>query len=192
MILHVLAAAFWLPGNVPVKADFQGVNVMQTGIYRCTNGVIEFRSNAPLEVIEAKSREMQGAIDPSNQSFAWLVEVTSFEGFNSPLQREHFNENYLESNRFSRATFTGKIIEKVNFDQDGVYSVRAKGRLNIHGTEQERIIKGKLEKKGQKLIISASFTVPLTDHNITIPKIVHQKIAEEIFVTVNAELSFVQ
>ena len=192
----MLTAALWLMNSasefpvVPAVPVASGLPA--NGVYRCTNGRIEFTSKAPLEIIEAKSDRMQGVIDPSNQAFAWLVEVISFEGFNSPLQREHFNENYVETGRYPRATFTGKIIEQIDFGQDGSYAVRAKGKLNIHGTEQERIIKGRLEKKGRKLYISASFTVPLTDHNITIPKIVHQKIAEEIVVIVNAELTYGQ
>jgi len=192
----MLTAGLWLTNSASQFPGAPAVPVASglpaNGVYRCANGRIEFTSNAPLEIIEAKSDRMQGAIDPSNQSFAWLVEVISFEGFNSPLQREHFNENYVETDRYPRATFTGKIIEQIDFDQDGSYAVRAKGKLNIHGTEQERIIKGRLEKKGRKLYISASFTVPLTDHNISIPKIVHQKIAEEIAVTVNAEMIYAQ
>lgn len=186
IILYVPGICLLLTGVVMAQASGGDA----PGVYRCTNGRVEFKSDAPLEIIEARSSAMQGAIDPAKQSFAWLVELGSFEGFNSPLQRDHFNENYLESERYPRATFTGKIIEQINFDQDGVYAVRAKGKLNIHGTEQERIIKGRLEKKGRKLYVSANFTVPLTDHNISIPKIVHQKIAEEITVSINAELTF--
>ena len=66
--------------------------------------------------------------------------------------------------------------------------MRAKGKLSIHGVEQERIIKSQLENKGGKLYITASFTVPIVEHDITIPKIVHQKIAEEIQVTIEAVL----
>lgn len=158
------------------------------GVYQCTTGSIQFKSEAPLELIEARSTQLLGAINPANQTFAWSVDVLSFSGFNSTLQREHFNENYLESTRYPKATFAGKIIEKIDFDKDGVYSVRAKGKLNVHGVEQERIIKGQLERKGRKLHISASFSVPLTDHNITVPKIVYQKIAQEILITVDADL----
>ncbi|HND88454.1 MAG TPA: YceI family protein, partial [Saprospiraceae bacterium] len=147
-----------------------------------------FKSDAMLEVIQAQSKKLRGVIDPANNGFAWSVEVNSFEGFNGPLQREHFNENYLESVKYPRATFTGKIIEKVDFQQDGTYTVRAKGQLSVHGVEQERIIKSTLELKGRRLIIRSSFSVPLSDHSISIPKIVHQKIAEEIQVSVEAEL----
>lgn len=157
--------------------------------YRCENGKITFKSDALLEVIQAKSGKLRGAIDPANNTFAWSVEIRSFEGFNAPLQKEHFNENYLESAKYPRATFAGKIIEKVDFQKDGTCDIRAKGKLSIHGVEQERIIKSTLEVKGGRLLIRSTFTVPLADHNISIPKIVHQKIAEEIEVTVEATLT---
>ncbi|MCC6462769.1 MAG: YceI family protein [Saprospiraceae bacterium] len=170
--------------------EFDAANFGPGGpdVYQCTTGSIQFKSEAPLELIEARSTQLLGAINPANQTFAWSVDVLSFSGFNSTLQREHFNENYLESGRYPKATFAGKIIEKIDFEKDGVYSVRAKGKLNVHGVEQERIIKGQLERKGRKLHISASFSVPLTDHNITVPKIVYQKIAQEILITVDADL----
>ena len=158
------------------------------GVFRCENGKVVFKSNAPLEAIQAKSTKLRGVIDTARQSFAWSVDIKSFEGFNSPLQREHFNENYMESKQYPKASFTGKIIEKVDFQKNGTYSVRAKGKLNIHGVEQERIIKSKLEVEGNKVRIQSEFSVPLADHNISIPKVVYQKIAEQIDVKVEAEL----
>lgn len=184
-ILGLAASVALLSGHT----GYRPVDRNEEKIFRCLTGHIYFRSDAPLEIIEARSQRLRGALNPENQSFAWSVEVRSFEGFNSPLQKEHFNENYLESERFPEATFKGKIIEKIDFSQNGVYSVRAKGKLLIHGVEQERIIKGQMEITGNKLHIEANFTVPLADHNISIPRIVHQKIAQEIMVTVEADLT---
>lgn len=161
----------------------------QNTVYRCENGKINLKSTATLEVIEARSGKLRGVIDPSAQSFAWTIEVRYFEGFNSPLQQEHFNENYLESTVYPKASFTGRIIEQVNFQQQGTQTVRAKGKLNIHGIEQERILKCQIENKGGKLYVRSTFTVPVADHNIAIPRIVHQKIAEEIQVSVEAILT---
>lgn len=157
-------------------------------IYRGEDGTLRFSSDAPLELIEARSNKLRGVIDPTGQTFAWSVDVKTFEGFNSPLQREHFNENYLESRKYPKATFQGKIIEKVDFQKDGVYTIRAKGKLTIHGVEQERIIRSQLEVRGQRLRIKSDFTVRLVDHDISIPRVVHQKIAEEIMVSVDAVL----
>ncbi len=157
-------------------------------LYQCSNGKVSLKSDATLELIQAESHKLKGVIDVTNQTFAWMVDISSFEGFNSPLQKEHFNENYLESGRYPKASFSGKIIEKLDFTQPGIYSVRAKGKLMIHGIEQERIIKSQIENKGGKLFVTASFSVPIADHDIAIPKIVHQKIAEEILVKLDAVL----
>lgn len=161
----------------------------QNAIYKCENGKITLTSTAALEEIEARCNKLRGVIETENQSFAWTVEVRYFEGFNSPLQQEHFNENYLESSIYPKATFTGRIIEPVNFQQQGPQTVRAKGKLKIHGVEQERILKCQIENKGGKLFIRSTFTVPVADHNIAIPRIVHQKIAEIIQVSVEAVLT---
>jgi hypothetical protein len=158
-------------------------------VYLTQNGQIHFQSYAPLELIEANSNELKGAIDITERTFAFTVDITTFEGFNNPLQKEHFNENYLESNDFKTAFFLGKIIEKIDLTKDGAYTLRAKGKLKIHGVEQERIIKSKVVVKDKKMTIESNFTILLKEHDIAIPKIVYQKIAEEIQVTVNAELT---
>ncbi len=158
------------------------------GLYRTDIGQINFRSDAALELIEASSNELKGVIDASKGTFAFAVKIASFEGFNNGLQREHFKENYMDINRYPSATFSGKIIERIDFSEDGKYQVRAKGKLNIHGVKRERIIKSTLEVKGNQLIIQSYFTALLKEHNITVPRIVNQKIAEEIQVQISATL----
>lgn len=149
---------------------------------------MSFASNAQLELIKAQTTETQGIIDPATNQFAFSVTITSFKGFNTDLQRQHFNDNYMESSKFSKASFTGKIIEQINYSHDSVYTVRAKGELDIHGQKQTRIIKAKLTVRKSDIQIDADFNVPLTDHNISIPKIVSQKIATEIDVKFRATL----
>lgn len=161
--------------------------VAQNGRYEIRSGSIAFRSDAPLELIEAKSTELRGLIEPESGKFAFSVAIRTFQGFNNPVQKEHFNENYMESNDFPSATFAGKIIEDVDFSKNGIYSVRAKGKLKIHGVEQERIIKSEIIVKDGKLSVNAVFSVLLNEHKINIPKIVYQKIAEEIQITVAAD-----
>ena len=150
------------------------------------NGRIDFASKAQLELIKASSDKAQGLIDPQTQQFAFSVDIRSFVGFNSELQREHFNEKYMESERFPKARFSGKIIEQVDFSEQGTYDVRAKGELEIHGQKQTRIIRGKVTVKDGSLDVQSNFIVPLADHNISIPNIVNQKIATEIEVNFNA------
>lgn len=150
---------------------------------------ISFTSDAELEVITASSQRVQGLLDPSTNTFAFTVEVKTFEGFNSSLQREHFNEKYMESEKFPRAIFMGKIIEPVDLTTDGSYDLRVKGELEIHGQRQTRIIKSKVSVVNGVIQIASTFFVPLTDHNISIPTIVSQKIASEIEVNFTATMS---
>lgn len=157
--------------------------------YSISNSRMSFTSNAELELITAASSKVQGLIDPSNNQFAFTVEVKSFQGFNSALQREHFNEKYMESDKFPRARFAGKIIEPVDLTVDGSYEVRAKGDLEIHGQKQTRILKSKIDVSRGVITLEARFFVPLADHNISIPTIVSQKIATEIEVEFNATMS---
>lgn len=148
-----------------------------------------FTSNAELELITATSDQVQGLIDPVTNKFAFTVEVKSFQGFNSALQREHFNEKYMESEKYPRARFSGKIIEPVDFSENGTHNVRAKGVLDIHGRQQTRIIKSKIRIENGNLYLESVFFVPLVDHDISIPTLVSQKIATEIEVAFKAILS---
>jgi hypothetical protein len=164
----------------------------QKNTFKCTNGKVVIRSDAPLERIEAESKQLRGALDPATQSFAWVVDIKTVKGFNSALQQDHFNENYLESDRFPTASFSGKIIEKVDFQTNGPIQVRAKGKLLIHGVELERIIKVKMDIQDSQIVINSSFSVLLADHGIAIPRIVYQKIAEEILVKVDGTLKYIR
>jgi polyisoprenoid-binding protein YceI len=153
--------------------------------YRSEKGMVHFASSAKLERVEARSNELKGALDLGKQSFAFSVEINSFTGFNSDLQREHFRENYLESEQFPKATFMGKLIDPVDI-QKSVQKIRAKGTLTIHGLSKERIIDVELSKVGDGYKIQSQFNVSLDEHNIVIPKLVYQKIAEVIAVQVES------
>ena len=114
--------------------------------------------------------------------------MKSFNGFNSPLQKVHFNENYIESEKFPNAKFRGKIIEDIDFKKDGSYKIRAKGKFSIHGIEQSKTIRCKLFIKGNEIKVSAEFKVSLEDHGIKIPTIVNKKLAEIINVRIKTTL----
>src|SRR4051812_39415281 len=124
-------------------------------VYEVSESNVKFRSKAPKELISAASGKLKGIVDPEHKSFAFRIDITSFEGFNSPLQREHFNENYMETPQFPVATFTGRIIEDVDLSRNGSYEIRAKGKLTIHGIEQERIIKCTLNCSKDKIVVSS-------------------------------------
>lgn len=157
-------------------------------LYEVKTGKIEFYSEAPKELISATSNKLRGLFDLKKRTFAFKIPVSSFQGFNNPLQREHFNENYMESNKFPEASFSGKIIEEVDLSKAGTYSVRAKGKLVVHGITTERLIMATVVVKNNKLTINSNFTVKLVDHGIKIPRVVFEKLSPEINVSVNADL----
>jgi len=101
---------------------------------------------------------------------------------------EHFNENYMESEKFPNAEFKGKINEKVDYKKDGEYKVTVTGKLTIHGVVKERTIEGKITIKGDEITISTTFMVHIADHNIEIPSVVVKNIAEDVKVTVSSVL----
>ena len=160
----------------------------ESNLYYISEANIKFRSEAPLEVISAESNKLLGVIDPEKRTFAFTVQNSSFEGFNNSLQKVHFNENYMESDKYPLMGFKGKIIEDVDFTVPGEYQVRAKGFLNVHGIVKERIIRAKVTSAEGAIKLASDFTVLLKDHNIRVPKVVHEKIASEIKVVVTAEL----
>lgn len=157
-------------------------------LYNTKNGKINFVSDAPLEIIKASSGKLAGILNTKDKSFVFKVSMRSFNGFNSPLQKVHFNENYIESDKYPDAKFKGKIIEDINFRKDGTYKVRAKGKFSIHGVQQSKTIRCKLTIKGKEIKISATFKVNLEDHDIKIPTIVNQKLAEVITVKIKTSL----
>ncbi len=154
--------------------------------YTVESGTISFTSNADLEIINAVSDKLQGLLDPASNKFVFVVPIQSFKGFNSAMQKEHFNEKYLESDRFPKAIFAGKIIEELDLAKNGTFDVRAKGELDIHGVKQTRIIKSKITIANGNIIIDAKFALPLLDHNITIPTIISHKIATEMEIVFSA------
>ena len=155
--------------------------------FEMNGGVIKIESEALLENITATSNQTKGVVNIAQNTFAFSVEINSFKGFNSDLQKEHFNENYLESDIYTKSTFTGKLIDK--FDPTkATQTIRSKGQLEIHGVKQERIISVTLVKSGNNYTLSADFNVLLADFGISVPRIVNQKIAEIIFVTIRGTI----
>lgn len=169
---------------VTVNAFTQG----NDRIYICRNGHIGFISDAPLELIKASNEKLTGVINASDRSFSFRFPIKDFEGFNSSLQRVHFNEDYLETALFPISTFKGKIIEEIDLRVPGEYKIRAKGKLSIHGVEIDRIVRCDLTVNNGQIIVNASFTVFIADHNISIPSILNHKIAKEVKVEVKFTL----
>jgi polyisoprenoid-binding protein YceI len=157
--------------------------------FKTSNGMVIFESNAALEKIKAKSNHLRGVVNTNNNTFSFAIQLNSFQGFNSELQLEHYNENYVESNLYKEATFKGNIIENVNWLAKGKYHVRAKGLFGLHGEQKIETIQATIEHLDETTCtISANFSLNLSDYNIKIPRIVHKKLAENIDIQINATL----
>lgn len=150
--------------------------------------MVKFISKAPLETIIASSTNLNGILDTTKRDFLFRINMGSFSGFKSPLQKEHFEENYLEIDKYRFASFTGKIIEETSFKNDGLYEVRGKGIFNLHGVSQEKTIKCLVNVKNGIYTVSSTFNLKLNDYKILIPYLVQQKIADEITVSLSIKI----
>ena len=157
-------------------------------VYAVKSSKVKFKSVAELELITAESTALIGLVDPNTKNFAFSVSNKSFDGFNSALQKEHFNDNYLESDKYPNTTFTGRIIDDIDFKKYGIYTIRVKGMFKIKGITREELIKGTIEVSSGGIKLNSAFSVLLSDYEIRIPRIVNQKIAPEIQISIQAEL----
>ena len=145
------------------------------------NTKIHFFSSAPMEDIEASSNQGQSIIDLSTGEMVFSMNVNTFQ-FSNSLMQEHFNENYLETDKYPKSTFKAKLQGFKN--EYGTQSVSATGEFMIHGVEQQVKIEGTLNYTEDQIQISAKFPVALADYKIKIPKAVFYNIAEVVDVTV--------
>jgi polyisoprenoid-binding protein YceI len=100
--------------------------------------------------------------------------------------QEHFNSDYLESDKYPRATFKGKIKEQPDLTKNGSYPITVVGELDVHNVKQNRTMQGNLTVNNGVITMTAEFMVKCVDHHIEIPKLVFHNIAESIKMNVNA------
>ncbi len=154
-------------------------------VYSSNNGKASFSSYAPLEDIYAESNKLTCAINTGTKKVVAILKISTLKMENS-LQQEHLNEKYLESHKFPKATFSGIIQEEVDWKKDGVYNVKAVGDLLIHGIGKKRTVDIVITIKDGVISTSAKFKVKVAEHDVDIPKLVMQKVAEEVDVEMSA------
>jgi hypothetical protein len=155
--------------------------------YFTKNANINFFSSTPMEDIKAANNESVSFIK-SNGIINFGVIIKSFK-FENGLMQEHFNENYMESEKYPKAVFEGKInnIETVDFKTDGTYPLEISGKMTIHGVSQEIITKGVLTIKSGKILAAGFLQLKPEDYGIIIPALVKDNIAKVIDVNIAAE-----
>jgi len=153
--------------------------------YITKTGHIRFYSHTPMEDIDANNNQVGSILDAKTGEIVFNALVKSFE-FSRALMQEHFNENYMESDKIPNAKFKGQIvnIKDVDVKKDGSYSVDVKGDLTVHGVTKSITVKATLVVKDGKIAANSKFNVTAADFNIAIPSVVKEKIAKDIEITV--------
>lgn len=177
---QMLTAALLLMLTLPVFSQKR---------YFTKSGQINFSAGTG-EDIDGVNKAATSVFDATTGQIEFAVLVKGFE-FKRALMQEHFNENYMESNKFPKSVFKGKIvnIDKVNFQKDGTYPVTVKGVLDMHGVKKEIETTGTFKVTGETVNSDASFTVLLADYNIDIPSLVKDKISKTVTIKVSCNYS---
>jgi hypothetical protein len=164
---------------------FAGVSITQAQVLKSKKDEVKvsFFSSTPIEDISALHSTSTSFI--ANDSIKFMLSNTGFV-FPKPLMQEHFNENYMESPKYPRSTFRGKINEKPDFTKDGVYKVTCSGVMNMHGVEKNITVPGVFTVKNGEVNLKAEFKAKLDDYKIARPKVVMEKIAEQIDIKIDA------
>ena len=157
--------------------------------YYSKTGHIHFLSEAPIETIQSDNRSGYVVLDAATGQFEFSVLIKGFK-FEKALMQQHFNENYLESDKFPKGIYKGSIVNwsGVHPDRDGVYEVKTDGQLTIHGITKPFTCPAKLTVKSGVISVSSAFDVVIADFGIQVPKVVRDNISKTVKVTVNADL----
>jgi hypothetical protein len=165
---------------------FSSVNIaFSQKMFYTHEGFISFYSKAPLEDIEAKNNNVSSVINVETGEIKFKVMIHLFQFPNSTMQ-EHFNENYMETEKYPTAEFSGRIMDFANVDlkKDGTFNVTITGDLTIHGKTRKVTHKGTITRSGNNITADSKFRIKVADYDIKIPTLVIKNIAEEVDVTV--------
>ncbi len=142
---------------------------------------VSFYSHAAIEDIKAENTKTAGVFNSATGDIAFSVPIKEYE-FEKSLMKEHFNEKYMETEKYPKSTFQGKV-SGYDANATGIQNVTSKGKLTVHGVTQDVEIPGTIEKQGDKLLMKSKFIVKLADYKIAIPQLLWQNIAEQVEVT---------
>jgi len=153
--------------------------------YMTKNGYIGFFSHTTMEDIKGDNNQVAGVLDISTGEIVFQALIKSFH-FDRALMEEHFNENYMESDKFPKTSFKGKItnLSSVNFSKNGTYDVTVEGDLTIHDVTNKISVNGTLEVVTGGINANSKFNIVPEDYKINIPGVVREKINKNLEVTV--------
>ena len=161
--------------------------------YMTKNGYIGFFSHTQMEDIKGDNNQVAGVLDISTGDMVFQALIKSFH-FDRALMEEHFNENYMESDKIPKATFKGKItnLAAVSFSKNGKYEVTVEGDLTIHDVTNKISTKGTIEVVTGGINASSKFNIVPEDYKISIPGVVREKINKNLEITVEMKFAPVE
>lgn len=153
------------------------------------SGKISFFSRSLIENIEAVNKSVTCVMDISTGNIQSVLKMRGFS-FRKSLMQDHFNENYVESDKYPQAEFKGKVDnnEQVNYAADGIYDAHVSGTLQMHGQTNPVEANGTISVSGATIVIVCPFKILLNDYKIDIPSLVKDNISNTIAVTVSFQL----
>ncbi len=145
------------------------------------NGTISFSAGTSVEDIDGVNKSVTSVVDITTGQIEFAALMKGFE-FKRALMQEHFNENYVESEKYPKAVFKGQIVDvaSVNFAQDGSYPVKVKGQLDMHGVKKDVEVTATFVVRGGAISGEAEFSILMADYNIAIPGAVADKISPTV------------
>jgi polyisoprenoid-binding protein YceI len=157
--------------------------------YFTKSGKIYFNASAKLEKVEATNRSVVAVMDTKTGALQFSVMLKGFD-FEKALMQEHFNENYVESDKYPKAEFTGQLTnnKEIYYTKDGVYPAKVTGRLTLHGQTKDVSANGKVTVKNGKIELGSDFEVLLSDFKIDIPGLVKDNISNNTRISVECQL----
>ncbi|MFT3701866.1 MAG: YceI family protein [Agriterribacter sp.] len=154
-------------------------------LYVTKTGMVGFYSKTPLEDIKAENNQVFAAIDLSKKTIVFSMLLKSFL-FGKELMQEHFNENYVESDKYPKATFKGTFTGDIDLQKQS-NTIQIQGVINLHGTDKQISSPATIEIKDGYIVGIAKLQLIPKDFNITIPSLVSDKIAKQIDVQIKTE-----
>ena len=164
-------------------AAFGSAN-LSAQVYTVKDGSVYFYSKAPIEDIEAATNNVQSILNTQTKEVAFIVPIRGFQ-FQKELMKEHFNEKYMESDKYPNAAFSGRVKEDIDWTKDGTYTATVVGTMKIHGVKKDKTYTGTVTVKGEQISVETNFPIAVKEYDITIPKLVFQNIADTVHVKLN-------
>lgn len=154
--------------------------------YFTKNGKVSFSSKTSIETIQAVNNQVLAIIAPATRQVAFNLLVRGFL-FEKQLMQDHFNEEVLESGKYPKASFTGKITDNIDLTKPGKYQVHLTGKLTMHGITKPLTTAAELIISPGQLSASCQFEVTYTDYNIKMPSVLQNNIAKSITISVQVD-----